>query len=96
MSDSSIPQLVVCAAIRRKDTGEIIVSARHYDPIMRAIINRDSAERYNLWFTAEQGFIDNHGKFLTREEARVIATAQGQIRRRCGGDEFRLFSENLY
>jgi hypothetical protein len=45
---------------------------------------------------AEQGFVDQHGVFLTREEAMEIARAAGQIVRRCGGDSIRLFSENLY
>lgn len=44
----------------------------------------------------EQGFIDQHGNFYSREEAWKIAQANGQIIRRVGGDEGRLFSENLY
>jgi hypothetical protein len=48
------------------------------------------------WKSAAQGFIDNRGNFLTREEALVIAREAGQIRRRCGGDEHALYSENLY
>jgi hypothetical protein len=45
---------------------------------------------------SEQGFIDTWGNFLTREEAWVNATFNNQIIRRCGGDEGRLYSENLY
>jgi len=44
----------------------------------------------------EQGFVDQHGEFMTREEAHKVAIEAGQIIRRCGGDEERLFSENLY
>ena len=44
----------------------------------------------------EQGFIDQRGEFMTREEAHKVATESGQIIRRCGGDDGRLFSENLY
>jgi hypothetical protein len=44
----------------------------------------------------EQGFIDQRGEFMTREEAHKVATKSGQIIRRCGGDDGRLFSENLY
>jgi hypothetical protein len=44
----------------------------------------------------EQGFIDQFGVFMTREEAYEVAKAAGQIKYRCGGDEGRLFSENLY
>jgi len=44
----------------------------------------------------EQGFIDNKGNWLTREEAYVVAKDADQIIRRCGGDKRRLFSENIY
>jgi hypothetical protein len=47
-------------------------------------------------YEKEQGFIDQFGKFLTREEAWVIASENGQIRRQVGGDQSRLYSENLY
>jgi hypothetical protein len=43
-----------------------------------------------------QGFIDQFGDFMTREEARKVALDAGQVRRRVGGDSERLFSENLY
>jgi hypothetical protein len=46
--------------------------------------------------TEEQGFIDQFGVFMTREEAYVVAKAAGQIKYRCGGDDGVLFSENLY
>jgi hypothetical protein len=48
------------------------------------------------WCVAEQGFVDQKGRFLTREQARAIAERRGQIRYRCGGDEKKLFSDNLY
>jgi hypothetical protein len=44
----------------------------------------------------EQGFIDQHGVFMTREEAWIVAEAACQIIRRVGGDGARLYSENLY
>ncbi|CAE6710389.1 hypothetical protein [Candidatus Nitrotoga fabula] len=47
----------------------------------------------------EQGFIDQHGVFMTRTEAWHVAQASGQILRRCGGDDANggtLYSENLY
>jgi hypothetical protein len=46
--------------------------------------------------SANSGFITNTGRFLEREEAHVVAAAAGQILYRCGGDERRLFSENLW
>lgn len=82
---------VVCAAIRDA-TGQVVCGARHFDPGMHRAIG------CLMGFTKpwEQGFIDQHGEFLTREEAFVIAGDAGQIIRRVGGDSGRLFSENLY
>ena len=92
--DEPIGQRVVCAAIKAED-GEVICSARHFDELMRSQIER-SAFKFEYWNAAEQGFIDQRGKFLTRHEAHDIAAANGQIIRRCGGDHDKLFSENLY
>lgn len=45
----------------------------------------------------EQGFIDQHGKFYTREEAFVIAKENDQLIRQEGWNTTgRLYSENLY
>ena len=84
-------RLIVCAAMRK--SGHVICGARHFDGIMRSAIYLLSDQSHVGW---EQGFIDNKGQFLTREEAWEVANAAGQIRRRCGGDNGRLFSENLY
>lgn len=76
---------IVCAANRVKSNHSIIhLGVRHCDRFMPD--GRD----------CEQGFIDNRGEFLTREEAWPVALAAGQIFRRVGGDEGRLYSENLY
>lgn len=88
------PQRVVCAAMRNEH-GEIICGPRHYDGIMRAQLAKDPVaweDRGQI----EQGFVDQYGTFLTREEAHMIAHANNQVFRRCGGDTRRLFSENLY
>lgn len=101
-------RLVVCAAIRHRETGEIVCGARHGDCLNAAI-------RYGLDSipmdseTWECGFIDQDRKFLTRAEAWKVADAAGQIRRPRGfeknydnqrkpniGDDGLLFSENLY
>lgn len=81
---------IVCAAMRCGD--DVYLGVRHLDEFMvekwDAIHPKSPIE--------EQGFIDQHGEFLTREEAYDVAKAAGQIIRRCGGDEGRLYSENLY
>ena len=88
-----VPRRVVCAALRRSG-GLIICGARHFDPIMRQVIGFIGGRQE--WLGVEQGFIDQYGAFMPREEARVVAEAAGQIVRRVGGDSKILFSENLY
>jgi len=91
------PRVVVCAANRNKVTGAIVCGARHFDQVMRSQINAITGDKQDLdWVGSEQGFIDNFGKFLTREEAHKIAYWNGQRKYRCGGDKDKLFSENLY
>lgn len=81
---NTVQRRVVCAALRRG--GTIICGPRHWDSICRGT-SKDG------W---DQGFVDQHGVFLTREEAWTVAFDAGQIIRRVGGDGKRLFSENLY
>ena len=89
---------VVCAA-NKLDDGTVICGARHWDGVMRAVCRKldDSAGRTVT--VAEQGFIDQRGRFLSRQEAWEVAEAAGQIARRVGGDKSNggtLYSENLY
>jgi hypothetical protein len=85
-------QRVVCAALRDA-AGRLVTGARHFDQVMLEQIKRGPDT--DAWRGAEQGFIDQHGKFLTREEAMAIATKWGQIIRDDEGRQS-LFSENLY
>lgn len=87
-------QFVVCAALRNKK-GQIICGPRHFDSIMCGQIKATRLK----WNKAEQGFVDQFGKFLNRMEAWYVAYPNGQIVRRCGNDGPKgigLFSENLY
>ena len=72
----------------------IVIGARHWDSIMRDHFRliSDRVDRKS----EIQGFIDQFGKFYTRQEAFVIAEENNQIIRRVGGDNGKLFSENLY
>lgn len=88
---------IVCAAIKNSK-GRIIVGARHYDGIMHTALNycTDRAD-WEDHSQIVQGFIDQRGNFLTREEAFIIATENNQIIRKCGSEHTgRLYSENLY
>ena len=87
---------VVCAAVRHLSTNEIIISPRHFDTIFHNTLNLVHPDYQEGWKNAEQGFIDNFGNFLTRQEAWIIAKKANQIKYRCGGDGIKLFSENLY
>ncbi len=84
-------RVIVCAAIRDAD-GHIICGPRHWDEIMCKQVAWSNAP----WKTAEQGFVDQHGVFLNRKDARLVAWAANQVVRRCGGDDDALYSENLY
>jgi hypothetical protein len=89
-------QRIMYAANRCGKTKQIAIGVRHFCPIMR---NNIEAMYMGSWATSEQGFIDQYGAFLTRTEAWVVASAAGQIIRRCDGDDDdggTLYSENLY
>jgi hypothetical protein len=85
---------VVCSAIRAKFTGEVIIGIRHYDEWMGKF------DSWSGWGDpVDQGFIDQYGVFMDREEAWKVAAAADQIIYRCGGDDKNggtLYSENLY
>lgn len=104
---SNMPQLIVCAAIRNKNTGDVICGPRHGNCLNACIHYKvDEQPHGDVW---EMGFVDQHGDFFNRVEAWKIADKAGQIRRPTGyeqhynnvrkpnvGDEGLLFSENLY
>jgi hypothetical protein len=88
-----IPRYVVCAAMLMED-GHVITGVRHFSPDMRATMHLAYGKGYHLK-VEEQGFIDNMGKFMSREEAWNLATETGQIRKEVSSPGT-LYSENLY
>lgn len=99
--------IIVCAAVKIRDTGEVFCGPRHGDCINQML--RLGFEGKANETDCQMGFVDQHGGFHTREEAWVIADKNGQIRRPFGfethygncrpanvGDSGLLFSENLY
>lgn len=95
--------VVVCAACKSEDL--ILCSARHWDKTMRRqleVINAQDIEGLSLTLKAKhftQGFINQFGEFMTRKEAMKVAIDAGQkvdIKRGCGGNKERLYSEGLY
>lgn len=100
-------KVIVCAAIRNKDTGVVVCGPRHGNCLNAVIAyGIDKNPNGDTWIC---GFVDQENNFYTRAEAWKIADERGQINRPTGweknfdnrrppgfGDEGLLFSENLY
>lgn len=94
-------RFVVCAACRYGDL--IICGARHFDKVMHSQIRQmreDKLFDFEAAGRAEQGFIDQYGVFMSREEAFEVAKAAGQLNVRRLKTPYpestELFSEDLY
>lgn len=95
-------RVVVCAANRftNKQGDEVLIcGARHWDKIMHVTFQACGGidELTPIPNTvANQGFIDQQGIWMGRQEAREVVQANGQTLSEFSiqGDE--LFSENLY
>jgi len=74
----------------------VVISARHWDENMHHIVSNLSEDLMETVVREEQGFVNQYGQFLTREDAWIVAERQGQIRRDLGSAPGRLYSEHLY
>lgn len=100
MSITSTERRIVCAAIRSSG-GVILLGIRHYSQDMRLQIQaRFDGRLFYHRLDEDQGFVDQHGVWLSREEAYIVALAAGQIIRpdACGEglNGTKLYSEGLY
>ncbi len=91
---------VVCAAIRNA-RGALLLGIRHYSEDMhRQIHARHDGHTFMHRYDEDQGFVDQRGCFMSREEAYQVAEAAGQIvnTTACGRglDGPKLYSEGLY
>jgi hypothetical protein len=87
---------VVCAAIRAED-GSLLLGIRHFSEDMHAQLRmRIDGSKFHHRQGDGQGFVDQNGAYLTREQALEVALTAGQVIRRVSGDAGRLHSENLY
>lgn len=89
----------IVAAANRYEGDVIVVSARHHDLLMNEQLKRlKEFGVIKTTHTRDQGFIDNRGVFLSREEALIVAEKAGQINehREKTDPEYMLFSEDLY
>lgn len=87
---------IVCAAVRYP-SGKMLVGPRHFHGVMakqfQALGIKDDES------TGTCGFVDQEGRFFTRQEAWIVAEQRQQIRTRVDGDTKNggtLYSENLY
>lgn len=92
-----VQRRVVCAA--NNYGGYIVTGARHFCPIMHMQIDSVGEELLLAlaggFDNTQQGFIDQYGLFMDREEAFIVAKEAGQVldRHEWGTT---LFSESLY
>ncbi len=91
---------VVCAAIRAAD-GSVLLGIRHYSKDMHSQINaRIDRVAFLHRHDEDQGFVDQYGVYMSREEAYSVALVAGQIihPEACGEglDGPKLYSEGLY
>lgn len=91
---------VVCAAVRAAD-GSLLLGIRHYSHDMHAQIDaRRDGGKFMHRNDEDQGFVDQYGVFMSREEAFKVAFDNGQLRYpdRCGAglNGMKLYSEGLY
>lgn len=103
-----VERRIVCAANRFTfaDGNQLVVTGvRHWDPLMHAQVRvLEQAGKWDIVEKEEQGFVDNKGMFLSREEAWVVAQDAGQVLTLVGSQHAsrlddpsnKLYSENLY
>ena len=87
-------RIVVCAACKYGDI--IICGARHHDRVMNTVI-KAIGPSIGQPVAGYQGFIDQFGVFLSREEAIEVVKESGQpfdLDR--NATELKLYSEGLY
>lgn len=85
---------VVCAACVFPD-GLMLTGIRHFSPDMRLVANKLGYTTKD-YAAAKQGFVDQWGNFLTRQEAYIIAYRQGQYNPYEPYTPGTLYSEDLY
>lgn len=88
---------IVCSA-NKLSNGVILIGIRHWDSHMHyqrsLMVDDDKAPELTKGHI--QGFLDQFGKFYTREEAYIVAEKNSQIIRNLNHSTNKLYSEHLY
>lgn len=87
-------RFVVCAANKYGDL--IFTGVRHFCPVMRFNMDGYDIPLLRNQHGEVQGFIDQHGVFMDRAEAAIVASEAGQLDRYGDVKPKVLFSEDLY
>lgn len=78
-------------------SGVIFLGVRHGCPLMNASIRVHAAlTGQSAGRGMKQGFVDQHGTFMDRKEAMIVAVVRCQIKRSIGYDSDELYSEHLH
>lgn len=85
---------VVCAANKYGDL--VFVGVRHFCPVMQFNMRGHDIPALRKERGEVQGFIDQHGVFMDRKEAAIVAKESGQLARYGDNIPEILFSEDLY
>lgn len=98
--DRFVIRRVVCAAIRAAD-GDVLLGIRHYSRDMhKQITARYDGNKFKKRHDPDQGFVDQWGVYMTREEAYKVAEEAGELNypEHCGNglEGKKLYSEGLY
>lgn len=88
----SLSTIVAAANKIRWEGHELVIcGVRHWDALMHHVVDRLGIDDT---FECEQGFVDNHGSWWSREDALAIAVKAGQMEHIEGKTQ--LFSEDLW
>ena len=85
MAEDNLSHVQIVCAANRTPSGVIVMGVRHFCPLMHINFELMGISEHDRHFS-ESGFVDNYGRFLTREEAHKIKI----------GSKGKLYSEDLY
>ena len=95
-AENELSELIICAAAKDPDNNKVYISMRHGDEMFWQQLDAEYTHGDKNCCHFEQGFYTNKRRFVSREEAYIIAEQNNQIKRLCPTDSKHLYSEMLY